>query len=233
MKATARRLALVIVTSAAGVVDAQDRPRSLEQQAKSQVGTVATMCGTVVAYQCQRPERESLLALEKPFSAAGVSVGIAHEDRAKFGTRFEQRHVLLDVCATGTVEKRKNRYVIRVQDPAQLRVANDSVSSVSFGGDSFSACDDGVELPKLVREVKPEYTQAALNARIHGVVLLEAVVLTDGQVGDVRILGSLDSKLGVDDQAVKALKAWRFNPGTREGRPVPVIVTVELSFRLR
>jgi hypothetical protein len=152
MRATARRLALLIVTSATGVADAQDRPRSFEQQAKSQVGTVATMCGTVVAYQCQRPERTSLLALEKPFSATGVSVGIAHEDRAKFGTRFEQRHVLLDVCATGTVEKRKNRYVLRVQDPAQLRVANDSVSSVNFGGDSFSACDDGVELPKLVRE---------------------------------------------------------------------------------
>jgi TonB family protein len=61
-----------------------------------------------------------------------------------------------------------------------------------------------------VREVKPDYTQAALNARIHGVVLLEALVLTEGQVGDVRMLGSLASKLGLDDQAVKALRAWRF-----------------------
>jgi TonB family protein len=84
-----------------------------------------------------------------------------------------------------------------------------------------------------VREVKPEYAQAALNARIRGVVLLEAVVLTEGQVGDVRILGSLASKPGLDDQAVKARKAWRFDPGTRERRPVPVIVTAELTFRLK
>jgi TonB family protein len=222
----------LILSVAAAVVSAQ-APKSLEQQAKSQVGTIATMCGIVVAYQCQHPERTSLLALEKPFSAAGVSVAIAHEDRGKFGIRFEQRYVLLNVCATGAVEKRKNRYVILVQDPGQLRVSNDPASSVSFGGDSLSACDDGVELPKLVKEVKPEYTQPALGARIEGTVLLEAVVLTNGQVGDVRILRSLDSKLGLDDQAVKTLKSWRFNPGTHEGRPVPVIVTVELTFRLK
>jgi periplasmic protein TonB len=67
---------------------------------------------------------------------------------------------------------------------------------------------------------------------MEGTVLLEAVVLTNGQVGDVRIIRSLDSRLGLDDQAVKALRAWRFNPGTHEGHPVPVIVTVELTFRL-
>jgi TonB family protein len=233
MRAIARRMTFLIVALATGAVAAQDRPKSLEQQAKSQVGTIATMCGTVVAYLCQRPERTSLLALDKPFSGAGVSIGIAHEDRKKFGTGFEQQHVLLDVCATGAVEKRKNRYIIRVQDPAQLRLATDSASSVRFGGDSFSACDEGVELPKLVREVKPEYTETALNARIQGVVLLEAVVLKDGQVGDIRILRSLDAKRGLDDQAVKALKAWRFDAGTRDGRLVPVVVTVELSFRLK
>jgi TonB family protein len=173
------------------------------------------------------------LALEKPFSGAGVSVAIAREDRGKFGLRFEPRHVLVNVCATGAVEKRKNRYIIRVRDPGQLQVSSDPGSLVSFGGDSFAACDDEVELPQVVTEVRPEYTQAARRARIEGVVLLEAVVLTNGQVGDVRILRSLDSRLGLDDQAVKALKSWRLNPGTHRGRPVPVIVTVELTFRLK
>jgi hypothetical protein len=165
MRITVNKIALLLVTLATGTVSGQDRPKSLEQQANSQVGSIATMCGTVVAYQCQLPERTTLLALEKPFSAAGVSVAIAHENRAKFGIRFEQRLVPLNVCATGVVEKRKNRYVILVQAPGQLRVSEGLASSVSFGGDSFSTCDDGVELPKLVKKIKPEYTQAAMRAR--------------------------------------------------------------------
>jgi TonB family protein len=233
MMLSTRRIALVIVTLATGVPEAQDRPRPIEEEAKRHVGNIATLCGTVVAYQCQRPERTSLLALEKSFSASGVSVAIAREDRSKFGTLFEQRHVFLKVCATGPVEKRKNRYVISIKEPGQLRLEGNPLPSVTFGAETLSACDDGVELPKLVHEVKPEYTQAAWNARIEGVVLLEAVVLTDGQVGDIRLLRSLDPTLGLDEQAMKALKSWRFAAGTFQGRPVPVVITVELSFRRR
>jgi TonB family protein len=233
MRTTVRRIALLIATLAVGVVDAQDRQRSLEQQAKSQVGTIATMCGTVVEYTCEPPERTSFLYLKTPLSAGGVSVAIAHEDRAKFGLRFELRHVLMNVCATGQVEKRGKGYRIVVRDPGQLRVSNDPPSSGNFGGDSFSKCDDGVELPTVVREVKPQYTEAAMRARLEGMVVLEAVVLTSGQVGDIRTRRSLDSRLGLDDQAIQALKSWRFKPGTYEGRPVPVVVTVALTFHLK
>jgi TonB family protein len=70
-------------------------------------------------------------------------------------------------------------------------------------------------------------------AKMQGVVMLEAVVLADGTVGDVRILRSLDPVFGLDHQAIRAVKQWRFAPGTRRGEPVPVLVTIELSFTLR
>ena len=230
---SARRVTALIVMVAGGAVAARDRPKLIEQEAKRQVGQVATLCGMVVAYQCQRPEQPSLFALEKPFSGAGVSVAIAHENRSGFGTLWEQRHVLREVCATGLVEKRKNRYLIHVDEPGQLIVQGNPASAMPFRTGSVSACDVGVKLPKLLRDVKPEYTQAALAARIEGSVLLEGLVLTDGQVADVRILRSLDSALGLDTQAVKALKAWRFSAGTLDGKPVPVVVTFEMSFRLQ
>jgi periplasmic protein TonB len=63
-------------------------------------------------------------------------------------------------------------------------------------------------------------------------VLLEAVVKTDGTVDDVKVLRSLDAKFGLDQEAIKAAKLWRFQPGTRQGEPVPVVVTMELSFTL-
>jgi TonB family protein len=218
---------LVIVT----VVDAQDPSKVLEQQAKSQVGKTATLCGTVVEYQCERPKRISLLPLDGPLAGAGVSVAIAPENRGKFGLLFEPRHVLLNLCATGPIEKRKNRYVVNVTDPSQVQAQSGPSSAVTFPADTVSACDEGVELPKLVRAVKPAYPRAAQNARIEGVVLLEAVVLANGQVGNIRVLRSLDSTFGLDDEALTALKAWRFSPGTLRGRVVPVVVTVELSFR--
>jgi protein TonB len=64
-------------------------------------------------------------------------------------------------------------------------------------------------------------------------VLLEAVIRADGTVGSVEVVQSLDPHNGLDDEAIKAAKQWRFEPGTRDGKPVPVLVTIELSFFLR
>jgi TonB family protein len=88
-------------------------------------------------------------------------------------------------------------------------------------------------LPVPVYEQRPYYTQAALAAKIHGSVLLETVVLADGSVGDVRVVKSLDSELGLDQQAVDAMKMWTFTPGTRDGEPVRVAVQVEMTFTLK
>jgi periplasmic protein TonB len=92
---------------------------------------------------------------------------------------------------------------------------------------------NGVENPRLLREVKPQYTAEAMRAKIQGAVWLECVVLPDGTVGEVRVLRSLDSTFGLDLQAINAAKQWRFQPGTRFGEPVPVLVSIELTFTLR
>jgi TonB family protein len=92
---------------------------------------------------------------------------------------------------------------------------------------------NGVELPRVEREVKPQYTAEAMRAKVQGTVLLECVVLPDGSVGNVQVVKSLDSTFGLDQEAIKAAKQWRFRPGTRQGQPVAVLVTIELTFTLR
>jgi protein TonB len=92
---------------------------------------------------------------------------------------------------------------------------------------------NGVQLPAVVREVKPQYTAEAMRAKVQGTVLLECVVLPNGEVGSVEVVRSLDSSFGLDQEAVKAAKQWRFRPGTRFGEPVAVLVTIELTFTLR
>jgi periplasmic protein TonB len=72
-----------------------------------------------------------------------------------------------------------------------------------------------------------------MRARIQGIVVLECVVETDGTVGEVKVLKSLDATYGLDDEAVKATRQWHFKPGMRKGKPVPVAVALELTFTLR
>ena len=92
---------------------------------------------------------------------------------------------------------------------------------------------NGVQLPRVIKEVKPAYTAEAMRAKVQGTVLLECVVLPDGTVGNVQIAKSLDANFGLDQEAIKAAKQWRFQPGTRMGEPVAVLVTIELTFTLR
>jgi periplasmic protein TonB len=92
---------------------------------------------------------------------------------------------------------------------------------------------NGVTLPRVLHEERPQYTSDAMRAKVQGTVLLECVVRPDGSVGDVQLVRSLDPTFGLDQQAIAAAKRWRFAPGTRLGEPVPVLVTIELTFTLR
>jgi TonB family protein len=101
-----------------------------------------------------------------------------------------------------------------------------------IGGGAYMP-GNGVTSPSVIREVKPAYTADAMRAKVQGTVWLQCVVLPDGTVGNVQVTKSLDSAFGLDQEAIKAAKQWRFKPGMRMGEPVPVLVTIELTFTLR
>jgi periplasmic protein TonB len=90
-----------------------------------------------------------------------------------------------------------------------------------------------ITAPRLIRDRKPNYTADAMKAKIQGRIGLEVVVRADGTVGDVRVVRSLDKEHGLDDEAVNAVKEWRFAPGTKDGAAVPVLVEVEMTFVMR
>jgi len=92
---------------------------------------------------------------------------------------------------------------------------------------------NGVLPPRLRLKVDPQYSAAAMQAKIQGLVVVSAVVLPDGSVTDVRVIRSLDRSFGLDIKAIEAARQWRFFPGTRLGEPVPVLVNIELEFNLR
>ena len=81
--------------------------------------------------------------------------------------------------------------------------------------------------------VPEEVTFAAEYPARTGTLMMTAVVRTDGTPGDIAITQSLDTEYGLDKQAVAALGQWRFDPGLKDGKPVPVRVTIEMRFWLK
>jgi protein TonB len=99
--------------------------------------------------------------------------------------------------------------------------------------DEVSKPGPGITLPKPIHEQKPRYTAEAMREHIQGTVLVAAVVDKDGKVARVEVIKSLDKKYGLDEEAVAAARLWRFEPGQKDGKPVAVSVSIELTFTLR
>lgn len=89
----------------------------------------------------------------------------------------------------------------------------------------------GIAAPRLLREVKAEYTDEARRRGMTGDVVLEIVVRRDGSVGDVKVLQGLGA--GLDQRAIAAVRQWRFDPARLRGAPVDVIVEVAVEFTVR
>jgi len=91
---------------------------------------------------------------------------------------------------------------------------------------------NGVTWPEVVREAKPKYPKAGLDAKVEGSVEIEIVVREDGTVGEVRVTKSLDrDRYGFDQAAIEAAKQWLFKPGMKDGVPVPTRVGLVLEFK--
>jgi len=196
---------------------------------QARLGQPIRICGVIVQASCTPPD-DSHLTLEVPKGAPGVSIVVPRALRATLGPAYEMRMLQRQVCATGKVSRPEKRFIVTVED-ASLVGPGEGVTARVFAPDVVSPCDTDVVIPKLRREVKPAYTRKAMEAGVQGTVLMAAVVEVTGRVGEVQVVRSLRSDL--DEEAVKAVKGWQFQPGTRNGAPAPIVVSVELYFKLR
>ena len=107
-----------------------------------------------------------------------------------------------------------------------------SAEDAEFLKGAYLSTDTDVIVPVATRSVTPKYTSEAMRAKLQGVVVVQAVVGANGTVERARVTQSLDTQMGLDDAAVAAAKSWLFKPGTKDGKAVPVAVTLTLEFRL-
>lgn len=89
---------------------------------------------------------------------------------------------------------------------------------------------NGLKPPVRIKDVAPVYPEIARDARVQGVVILEAMIGVDGRVTQARVLRSVPL---LDQAAVNAVQSWEYTPTLLNGQPVPVIMTVTVQFQLQ
>jgi TonB family protein len=104
-------------------------------------------------------------------------------------------------------------------------------SGGGIGGSVYRA-GNGVTAPTVRSQVRPHYTSEAMQRKIQGTVVLEMIVGSDGVPYDIRVVRSLDAG-GLDVEAIRAAKQWRFHPGRLGDTPVDVLSVLVIDFHIR
>ena len=115
--------------------------------------------------------------------------------------------------------------------------ANSAPQTPPAGGSAISNANPGVykvgggvTAPTVIFAPEPQYSRKARAAGLEGRVVLWLVVSADGMPQQIKVQRSLG--MGLDEEAVKAVQRWRFQPSTKDGKPVPVMINVEVNFKL-
>ena len=111
--------------------------------------------------------------------------------------------------------------VFRVADQALVRVAD--AEPVRVGGDIIE--------PQKIKHVAPTYPQDAMQDKVQGAVILEALITRTGTVKSLKILREVDSRLA--KAAIAAVEQWEYTPTTLSGVPVEVLLIVNVRFQLK
>lgn len=106
--------------------------------------------------------------------------------------------------------------------------SSDSYSRAATARSSPSAAPDDLSAPSATRKVDPAYPLELMRQNVNGTVILYGIIHTDGTVGNIRVLHSVDERL--DQFASDAIGKWQFQPATRNGAPVDVEATFWIPF---
>ncbi len=117
-----------------------------------------------------------------------------------------------------------------VVDSISTTWATQPVPSMYASGQPPLRVGGDVKPPVIINRVEPVYTEVARKAAISGLVILEVIIDRAGTVKDAHVLKPLP--FGLDQAAIEAVRKWTFRPGSLNGRPVDVIYTLTVNFRV-
>jgi periplasmic protein TonB len=99
------------------------------------------------------------------------------------------------------------------------------------GGGVFNAGTGGYGSPACVYCPQAQFSDEAVKAKYQGTVYLTAIVTADGRATDIQVAKGVG--LGLDENAIAAVRTWRFKPALGpNGKPAAVRTTIEVTFHL-
>jgi TonB family protein len=173
----------------------------------------------------RRPYVEALLAFANVgrVTAAAPAFSPSHHLKRRISSILEE------------VSVKKSRLVVSFAGIALCLVAAGILSIRTFPLQAqdrhiHRVSEPGVKAPKVVYKVDPNYTPEARDAKIEGTVVVDVEVHPDGKAHNLKVERTLDP--GLDQRALDAISAWRFQPATKNGKPIAVKATIEINFKL-
>ena len=214
--------ATAIVLTIAALAAQQAPPAKLSTE-----GQEVRVCGEVKTIRAAPPACDTTIRLSSPGEEFDVVLP------ASVANQLSVRAQTLpgaQACFTGRIARDPGTPRVHVASADKVELLSTNVEP-GFGAGAVSSCGSDLTMPRVISEKKPQYTRDAMRARVQGRVELQVVVNADGTVGQVRVVKSLHPDL--DEQATIAVKQWRFEAATKAGKPVPVLVSIEMTFTLR
>jgi TonB family protein len=95
----------------------------------------------------------------------------------------------------------------------------------------FASSDPGIRAPRIVSRIEPAYSEQARKAGLQGIIVVYTEVTPEGRLQNIQVLQGLG--MGMDEQAAERIRQWKFEPATRDGKPIRVMMPVEINFSLR
>jgi TonB family protein len=114
--------------------------------------------------------------------------------------------------------------------PAKSKLTANIVATPRHDLRKVYTVGEGVTSPIPIYKPDPGYTREARAAKLGGTDAFSVVVDDSGNVADVQVVRPLDK--GLDESAMQTLRTWKFKPAAKDGKPVPVRVMVEVTFKL-
>ena len=211
---------------------------SPSKQYRQYVGQTRTICGRVATYTFPGKEGSGDCTLRLQLGDPYWDSAFYLEVEGKGNSAVAPEPFLSSrVCATGVVASDTNKVpFIRVTNASDVRIT-DGAASTAFGSGAVHVCEAGVVAPQLRQNITPVYPPQEFERRARAgnystaVVFLQAVVAANGSLESYRTIYSEAPAFAA--AAEEALRQWRFNPATRTGVPVRVVVEVEMKFTFK
>jgi len=173
------------------------------------------------------PDRTTAVSSRVPLEAGSHTLTIATSEPVD-----SLRVRLVDASAANRLSLRHTTDCVPQQGNTRggaVRTENSGWDAVPQNRAAFRV-GSGVSAPQLIDKREPEYSEEARQSKMQGSEVLSLVVDTDGRPVDIQVLGS--AGMGFDEKAIEAILQWRFRPGMKDGKPVPVRSQIEVNFRL-